>query len=155
LSPGTYLPTEQFPIFKWIPKQWLSSTARAEAGFRVPTRIWTKAREHVETRRRKGDNRESLMDELLDDQSIHHDAAFQGTKLANFVGALMQAAAETSALTMRTSIMFLATYPWVQDKAQKELDEFCGVNRVPTFADFKDLPYINCIMKEGLRIRPV
>jgi cytochrome P450 len=95
------------------------------------------------------------MDELLDDDSIQLDVAFQGTKLANFVGALMQAAAETSALTMRTSIMFLATHPLVQDKAQKELDALCGVNRVPNFSDFKDLPYINCIMKEGLRIRPV
>jgi cytochrome P450 len=62
------------------------------------------------------------MDELLEDESIELDAAFHGTKLANFVGALMQAAAETSALTMRTSIIFLATHPWVQDKAQKELD---------------------------------
>jgi cytochrome P450 len=95
------------------------------------------------------------MDELLDDESIELDSAFQGTKLANFVGALMQAAAETSALTMRTSIIFLATHPWVQDKAQKELDALCGVDRVPTFTDFKDLPYINCIMKESLRIRPV
>jgi cytochrome P450 len=95
------------------------------------------------------------MDEMLDEENIKFDAAFHGTKLANFVGALMQAAAETSTLTMRTSIMFLATHPWVQDKAQKELDALCGVDRVPTFADFRDLPYINCIMKEGLRIRPV
>jgi cytochrome P450 len=95
------------------------------------------------------------MDELLDDESIKHDVIFQGTKLANFIGALMEAAAETSALTMRTSLMFLATHPWVQDKAQKELDAHCGVERMPGFADFKDLPYVNCIMKEGLRIRPV
>ena len=95
------------------------------------------------------------MDELLEDESIKLDEAFHGTKLANFVGALMQAAAETSALTMRTSILFLATHPWVQDKAQRELDAVCGSKRVPTFADFKELPYINCIMKEGLRIRPV
>lgn len=155
MSPGTYLPTEQFPIFKWVPKQWLSSTNRAEEGFNIPTRIWTKAREHVEARRNKGDKRESLIDELLDDESIKLDTAFSGTKLANFVGSLMQGAAETSALTMRTSIMFLAVHPWVQNKAQKELDALCGVDRMPTFADFKDLPYINCIMKEGLRIRPV
>lgn len=95
------------------------------------------------------------MDELLEDDDIKLDPAFRGTKLANFVGALMQAAAETSALTMRTSILFLTTHPWVQDKAQKEVDALCGVDRVPTFADFKQLPYINCIMKESLRIRPV
>lgn len=155
LSPGTYLPTEQFPIFKWIPKQWLSSTVRAERGFTIPTRIWTKSRQHVEARRNKGDKRESLMDELLEDENIKCDPAFHGTKLSNFVGALMQAAAETSALTMRTSILFLAAHPWVQEKAQKELEALCGIDRVPTFADFKDLPYVNCIMKEGLRIRPV
>ncbi|KAF3034295.1 hypothetical protein E8E12_001930 [Didymella heteroderae] len=155
LSPGTYPPTEQFPIFKCIPKQWLASTKRAEEGFSTPTRIWTKAREHVAARRNHGDKRESLMDNLLGDESIKLDPAFQGTKLANFLGALMQAAAETSALTMRTSIMFLATHPWVQEKAQKELDALCGLERVPTFADFKNLPYINCIVKEGLRIRPV
>lgn len=155
LSPGTYLPTEQFPILKWIPKLWLSSTTRAEDGFRIPTRIWTKARSLVEARRDQGTKRESLIDELLDDESIQHDAAFHGTKLANFLGALTEAAAETSALTMRTSIMFLATHPWVQDKAQKEVDVLCGVERMPGFADFKELPYINCIMKEGLRIRPM
>ncbi|KAF3053388.1 hypothetical protein E8E11_011831 [Didymella keratinophila] len=137
LSPGTYLPTEQFPIFKWIPKQWLASAKRAQEGYAIPTRIWTRAREHVEARRNRGDKRESLMDDLLEDEGNKLDPAFQGTKLANFVGALMQAVAETSALTMRTSIMFLATHP------------------VPTFADFPNLPYINCIMKEGLRIRPV
>ncbi|KAF2866696.1 cytochrome P450 [Massariosphaeria phaeospora] len=114
LSPGTYLPTEQFPIFKWVSKRWLASTTRAEQGFSIPTRIWTQARAHVEARRSQGDKRASLMDELLDDESAgRDDVAFHGspTKLANFVGALMQAAAETSALTMRTSIMFLAANP--------------------------------------------
>jgi len=94
------------------------------------------------------------MDQLLDG-STRFEAPFQGTKLGNFVGSLMQAAAETSALVMRTNIMFLATHPWVQEKAQRELDALCGADRVPTFADFKDLPYINCILKEGLRMRPV
>lgn len=95
------------------------------------------------------------MDELLGDEDLQRDPAFQGTKLANFVGAVMQAAAETTALTTRTSIMFLATHPWVQDKAQKELDSVCGVERMPTWGDFGRLPYINCIVKESLRIRPM
>ena len=155
LNPGSYPPVEQFPFCKWIPKSWGGWTARAEAGWSIPTRIWTQARERVEARRDQGDKRVSLMDDLLDDESTKTDPAFQGTKLANFVGALMQAAAETSALTMRTSVLFLASHPWVQDKAQKELDVLCGVDRMPKFSDFKDLQYINCIMKEGLRIRPV
>lgn len=94
------------------------------------------------------------MDQLLDGDT-QSDPAFQGTKLANYMGALMQGAAETSALTMRTNVLFLAAHPWVQEKAQKELDAVCGTDRLPTFADFKDIPYLNCILKEGLRIRPV
>ncbi|KAF1994944.1 cytochrome P450 [Amniculicola lignicola CBS 123094] len=154
ISPGTYLPSEQFPIFKLIPKRWNPAHARAEESFRFGTDLWTEAQKRVEARRNRGDKRISLMDEMLDDIT-QLDVSFRGTKLPNFVGALMQGAADTGALAMRTNIMFLATHPWVQDKAQKELDAVCGADRMPTWADFKDLPYINCIMKEGLRIRPV
>jgi cytochrome P450 len=154
ISPGTYLPSEQFPIFKLIPRRWNPSNARAEEGFSIPTNIWAEARERIESRRNQGDKRESLMDSMLEESS-NLEPTFQGRKLANFVGALMQAAGETSALAMRTNIMFLAIHPWVQEKAQKELDALCGVDRVPTWTDCNDLPYINCIIKEGLRIRPV
>ena len=36
---GTYLPTEQFPVLKLIPKRWLASTKQAEEGFNIPKRI--------------------------------------------------------------------------------------------------------------------
>lgn len=94
------------------------------------------------------------MDHLLDEE-VQLETSYRGTRLGNFMGTLMQGASDTSANSMRTSIMFLATHPWVQEKAQKEIDALCGVDRLPNFADFRDLPYINCIMKEGLRIRPV
>jgi cytochrome P450 len=54
-----------------------------------------------------------------------------------------------------TSILYLAKHPWVQKKAQEELDRVCGDRRMPTWDDFKELPYINCIVKEGMRMRPV
>jgi cytochrome P450 len=54
-----------------------------------------------------------------------------------------------------TSILLLAKHPNVQKKAQAELDRICGTERLPRWSDHNDLPYINCIVKEGLRIRPV
>lgn len=154
ISPGSHLPAEEFPIFKLIPKRWDPSYARAQEGFDIPTRIWTESQRRVELRRSQGDKRESLMDELLSNEK-DLDPAFQGTMLANYLGAVMQAAAETSALSTKTNIMFLATHPVVQDKAQREIDAVCGVERLPCFSDFKDMPYINCIVKESQRIRPV
>lgn len=66
----------------------------------------------------------------------------------------MQGAAETTSSVMLSNILYLATHPWVQKRAQGELDRVCGVERMPTWSDFSELPYINCILKEGLRIRP-
>lgn len=114
-----------------------------------------KAQGIVQARRDQGDKRESLLDELLEDERTKLDTSFHGTKLANFIGAVQQGAAETTSLAMQTNVLFLAKHPVVQQKAWKELDAVCGLGRMPTFTDFAALPYINCIMKEGLRIRPV
>ena len=154
ISPSSHLPAEEFPIFKLIPRRWDPSYARAEIGHEVPTRIWSEALKRVQLRRSQGDKRESLLDELLS-QEKEVDPSFQGTMLANYLGTVMQAAAETSAASTKTNIMFLATHPEVQEKAQKEIDAVCGVERLPCFSDFKDMPFINCIVKEGQRIRPV
>lgn len=53
-----------------------------------------------------------------------------------------------------TLILAVTKFPEVQVKARKELDAVCGTERTPLFSDFDDLPYINCIIKEGLRWRP-
>ena len=74
---------------------------------------------------------------------------------SNFIGALQQGAADTTASMMLTAILYLAKHPWVQKKAQDELDRICGDARMPTWGDLKELPYINCIVKENLRVRPV
>lgn len=46
-------------------------------------------------------------------------------------------------------------HPEVQKKAQKELDEVVGVNRIPTFEDRDHLPYMNAIFKEAARWQTV
>ncbi len=42
-------------------------------------------------------------------------------------------------------------YPEVQRRAQEELDRVVGTDRIPTFEDRKDLPYVNALMLECLR----
>ena len=49
-----------------------------------------------------------------------------------------------------------ATYPeWVV-RARQELDAVCGANaeRLPTFEDRDQLPYITAVVKESFRWRP-
>jgi cytochrome P450 family 619 len=53
-----------------------------------------------------------------------------------------------------TLILAITKFPEAQVKARKELDRVCGTERTPLFTDFEALPYINAIVKEGLRWRP-
>jgi len=49
----------------------------------------------------------------------------------------------------------MVLYPDVMKKAQAELDAVVGRDRVPTFEDHEDLPYIRAMVKEVLRWRPI
>jgi cytochrome P450 len=48
----------------------------------------------------------------------------------------------------------MLTHPRVQEKAQEELDEVIGRDRLPEFSDRESLPYVNAIVKEVLRWYP-
>lgn len=137
-----------------MPDRLIPTKARATRCYQIVTSVWTEAKERVEQRRNNGDTRDSLLDRLLSEE-IKCDVQLSPNQLANFVGTLMQGAAETTSNVMLSHILFIAKYPWVQRKAQAELDHVCGTERMPTWTDFKALPYINCIIKEGLRIRPM
>jgi len=64
------------------------------------------------------------------------------------------AGADTSASTMTTFILAMTLHPEAQKRAQAELDAVLG-DRLPTFADKDDLPFVTAVMKEVLRWIPV
>ena len=45
----------------------------------------------------------------------------------------------------------MALHPEAQRRAQKELDQIIGHDRLPTFSDRPALPYMNALMKEIMR----
>lgn len=49
----------------------------------------------------------------------------------------------------------MVLYPDVQKKAREEIDRVVGPNRLPTFSDRKNLPYIEALIKEVHRWNPV
>lgn len=96
----------------------------------------------------------SMLDSMLDGD-LACDVPLTYTELNNFLGAVHMGASDTTAMTTLTNILFLAKNPQFQERARVELDRVCGAERAPKWSDFKDLPFINCIVKEGLRMRPV
>ncbi len=51
----------------------------------------------------------------------------------------------------------MTLYPDIQRKAQEELDRVVGSDRLPTFSDRKNLPYVDALVREAIRLnyRPV
>lgn len=49
----------------------------------------------------------------------------------------------------------MVVYPEVQRKAQMEIDQVIGTDRLPGFQDRQNLPYIDAMVKEVLRWHPV
>ena len=43
----------------------------------------------------------------------------------------------------------------IQEKAQEELDRVIGHDRLPTFSDRPNLPYIDAVLRETIRCFPV
>ena len=64
------------------------------------------------------------------------------------------AGADTSVSTMTTFVLAMTLHPEAQKRAQAELDAVLG-DRLPTFADKDDLPYVTAVMKEVFRWIPV
>jgi cytochrome P450 len=155
ITPGEYLPITNFPFLKFIPDRFVPSKGFAKQTYRETTDIFAHARTLVEVRRKSGRIRDSLLDRLLDG-AIRSDVPLTYAQVnSGVLGATYQGGSETSTAHTLTNLLFLAKYPHYQDKARMELDRVCGAERMPRWSDFNKLPYINCIVKEGLRIRPV
>ncbi|KEZ40609.1 putative Cytochrome P450 oxidoreductase OrdA-like protein [Scedosporium apiospermum] len=68
----------------------------------------------------------------------------------------LYAAGSDSTVAIITSVILaLVMFPEVQERAQEELDRVVGGDRLPTFEDRKNLPYIDGIVKEAWRWNPV
>ena len=52
-------------------------------------------------------------------------------------------------------MLAMLAFPEVQRRAQAEIDDVVGRDRLPTFADSPRLPYVHAIIKEVLRWRPI
>ncbi|KAI4330560.1 hypothetical protein MLD38_028839 [Melastoma candidum] len=61
---------------------------------------------------------------------------------------------DTTAIAVKWAMAELIKNPGVQKKAQVEIDRVVGFERVMTETDFSNLPYLQSIAKETLRLHP-
>ncbi|KAJ5916118.1 cytochrome P450 [Penicillium tannophilum] len=153
LEPGANPPVDEFPFLKYLPSFVSPWRQRAVKSYTAMDNTWAAARVYCDKRRNKGERRVCIADRLLDDPK--QAGKMSDKQINHFLGVLVEGGADTTSSAVLTMIACLARNPEHQVIAQKELDAVCGTNRMPSWTDFNDLPYINCIVKEGLRWHPV
>ncbi|KAG1926380.1 steroid 17-alpha-hydroxylase/17,20 lyase-like [Pimephales promelas] len=65
------------------------------------------------------------------------------------------AGVETTSTTLLWTIAFLLHHTQVQDRVHAELDECVGPDRPPSLSDRSSLPFLDAVVCEVMRIRPV
>ncbi|KAI0705985.1 cytochrome P450 [Cerioporus squamosus] len=83
---------------------------------------------------------------LADNPTLEEEYRIQMSAASIYSGG-----ADTTVSAELTFILAMALWPAVQRKAQAELDAVLGNDRLPTYADVAQLPYLNALYLEILR----
>ena len=172
---GNTPPVDSFTILRILPERLLGGwRSRAVEVGNLMQGLYSEALDQVRTRRSNGVYRDSFMDRVLDGQEKNE---LSENELRFLGGVLMEGGSDTSSSLILTIIQAMTKYPAVQarylyppsllilrrrlvlmtmrNRAHAEIDALTGHDRSPTWADFSRLPYINMIIKESHRWRPV
>jgi len=95
----------------------------------------------------------SSLTEMILEAKYNQELDISERELANIPGIMFAAGSDTSAITLQYAILGLVTHPDVYSLAQAEIDLVVGDSRTPNFSD--KLPYIDALIQEVLRWRPV
>jgi coumaroylquinate(coumaroylshikimate) 3'-monooxygenase len=67
---------------------------------------------------------------------------------------MITAGTDTTVISVEWAMAELLRNPRVQEKLQEELDHVVGRDRVLSETDFPNLPYLQAVVKESLRLHP-
>ena len=97
-----------------------------------------------------------------DQEELMHTAGAMfgaGGETVSLVLSLLQSFGLTispqTAITVHYFFMILAQYPEIQARAKVEVDSVVGRDRLPTFEDRDQMPYLEALIKEVMRCHPV
>ncbi|RXH73490.1 hypothetical protein DVH24_016312 [Malus domestica] len=107
--------------------------------------------EHTQARSRGGVAKSHFVDALF---TLKDKYDLSMDTIIGLLWDMMAAGTDTTAITAEWGMAELIKNPRVQQKAQEELDKVIGVDRVLTENDFSNLPYLQCVAKEALRLHP-
>ncbi|EAU84016.2 cytochrome P450 [Coprinopsis cinerea okayama7 len=148
-TPGGFLvnlipPLKHLP--DWFPGAGFKQTAKE---WRVTlNRMANEPYRYVREQMASGRAEPSFVSKFLEEPEISEDREFD---IKMSAASLYAGGADTTVSSIHSLFLALSLFPEVQKKAQAEIDAVVGSDRLPTFEDRQNLPYINALVSEVLR----
>ncbi|KAE8375526.1 cytochrome P450 [Aspergillus bertholletiae] len=157
LLPGTWA-VDFIPILKHVPV-WFPGArfARMAKQFRKSVAAFSDVPyAFVKRKVAQQDFEPSFLANLLQgNENLPEPESYEETVMKWSAAALYGGGSDTTVSVMSSFFLAMALFPEAQRKAQAEIDRVVGPDRLPSFLDRENLPYINAMIKEILRWRPV
>ncbi|KAI0371752.1 cytochrome P450 [Pilatotrama ljubarskyi] len=154
---GSYL-VDVIPILKYVP-EWFPG-----AGFQKQAKFWHNAVDKLmndpyevcEKRLAAGELGDCAAKSMMESFGKHaKDPEYTANVIKATLGSLYVGGADTTVSALGTFFLAMTLNPEIQEKARRQLDQVVGTHRLPDFCDQPALPYIDAILKETIRWRPV
>ncbi|GMH20228.1 hypothetical protein Nepgr_022069 [Nepenthes gracilis] len=107
--------------------------------------------EHTVARQKSGDTKQHFVDALL---TLKEKYDLSEDTIIGLLWDMITAGMDTTAISVEWAMAELIKNPRVQQKVQEELDQVIGHERIMTEVDFFNLPYLQAVTKEALRLHP-
>ncbi|THU84110.1 cytochrome P450 [Dendrothele bispora CBS 962.96] len=138
------------PALKYVP-QWMPG-----AGFQKTAKEWAATLEEmvdrpyqwVKSRVANGTAEISFVSNLLNEGLGRGEEEFE---IKWSAASLYSGGADTTVSAILSFFKAMLLWPEIAQKAQAEIDSVIGNDRLPTFADRDQLPYVNAVVLEALR----
>ena len=146
LEIGATPPVDVFPILKSLP-DFLSPWRKWALAIRDEQRsLYFELLQGVKDRQEQGISRNSFIDTLLIGEKSKSN--LDEEHIAYIGGVLMEGGSDTTASTLLSFLLAMATHPAILRKVQGEVDSVCGDKRSPTFEDLDKLPFVKACATE-------
>ena len=158
-QPGTFW-VDTFPALKMLPRFLRTWETWAENQMAWQRPFMQGLLNQVEDQMKRGIPNQGfirlLVEERKDMTEKEREENFLDDKSIRFQSmTTMEAGAETTSITMMNFTLAMLLHPDSQKKGQACVDAVVGEDRLPSFDDIPKLQYVNQIVKEVLRWRPV
>ncbi|ELU41976.1 cytochrome P450 oxidoreductase, putative [Rhizoctonia solani AG-1 IA] len=152
LEPGAHPPMDLIPILKHVPEALASWKTLCKKTRKLQRDLYFGLLEETERRIANHQENNCFMEQVLARQQ---EFGMSRELVGYLGGVLLEGGSDTTSSFLQTLVLGLTAFPDVQKKAQAEIDSVVGSDHAPTPEDFDRLPYIQAIIKECHRWRPV